>query len=77
MDIMEDFLHLRGVQFCRLDGHTKADVRQELLSTFNNPESPYKVFLLSTRAGGLGLNLQSSDTVIMSVQRKTSTRCFY
>jgi ATP-dependent helicase STH1/SNF2 len=68
MDIMEDFLHYRDIKFCRLDGHTKAEVRQELLSTFNNPDSPYKVFLLSTRAGGLGLNLQSSDTVIMWVQ---------
>jgi ATP-dependent helicase STH1/SNF2 len=67
MDIMEDFLHYRDIKFCRLDGHTKAEVRQELLSTFNNPDSPYKIFLLSTRAGGLGLNLQSSDTVIMWV----------
>lgn len=65
MDQMEHYLQYRKVEFCRLDGSTKAEDRQTLLSTFNDPDSPYKVFLLSTRAGGLGLNLQSADTVIM------------
>lgn len=36
-----------------------------LLKTFNDPASEYFVFLLSTRAGGLGLNLQSADTVVI------------
>lgn len=36
-----------------------------LLKTFNDPSSQYFVFLLSTRAGGLGLNLQSADTVVI------------
>lgn len=36
-----------------------------LLKTFNDPESEYFIFLLSTRAGGLGLNLQSADTVVI------------
>ncbi|KAF2866511.1 SNF2 family N-terminal domain-containing protein [Massariosphaeria phaeospora] len=65
MNIMEDFLRLRGMAYLRLDGGTKADDRSELLTQFNAPNSPYFCFLLSTRAGGLGLNLQTADTVII------------
>ena len=65
MTIIADFFDYRGWRYCRLDGSTKADDRQTLLSSFNDPESPYQVFILSTRAGGLGLNLQSADTVII------------
>jgi ATP-dependent helicase STH1/SNF2 len=65
MDIMEDFLRLRGIMYLRLDGTTKSDDRSELLREFNAPDSPYFMFLLSTRAGGLGLNLQTADTVII------------
>ncbi|KAF9985882.1 hypothetical protein BGZ75_002461 [Mortierella antarctica] len=65
MNIMEDFLHYRGYQYMRLDGSTKHDDRSLLLKQFNAPDSPYFVFLLSTRAGGLGLNLQTADTVII------------
>lgn len=65
MNIMEDFLRLRGMHYMRLDGSTKADDRSDLLKDFNAPDSPYFCFLLSTRAGGLGLNLQTADTVII------------
>lgn len=65
MSIMEDFLNYKGFSYLRLDGSTKADDRSELLKLFNAPDSPYFVFLLSTRAGGLGLNLQTADTVII------------
>lgn len=65
MNIMEDFLRLRGMKYLRLDGSTKSDDRSELLKLFNDPASEYFCFLLSTRAGGLGLNLQSADTVII------------
>jgi ATP-dependent helicase STH1/SNF2 len=65
MDIMEDFLRFRDIRYLRLDGSTKADERTELLQKFNAPNSPYFAFLLSTRAGGLGLNLQTADTVII------------
>lgn len=65
MSIIADYFDYRGWKYCRLDGSTKADERQVLLSTFNDPDSPYQVFILSTRAGGLGLNLQSADTVII------------
>ncbi|EME43167.1 hypothetical protein DOTSEDRAFT_72522 [Dothistroma septosporum NZE10] len=65
MNIMEDFLRYRGTKYLRLDGSTKADDRSELLRLFNAPGSEYQIFLLSTRAGGLGLNLQTADTVII------------
>ncbi|KAL9624987.1 MAG: hypothetical protein Q9160_000716 [Pyrenula sp. 1 TL-2023] len=65
MNIMEDFLRLRGLRYLRLDGSTKSDDRSELLRVFNDPQSEYFCFLLSTRAGGLGLNLQTADTVII------------
>ncbi|KAK9371107.1 SNF2 family N-terminal domain-containing protein [Lipomyces kononenkoae] len=65
MDIMEDFLRWRGMEYVRLDGGTKSEDRSELLKKFNAENSPYFAFLLSTRAGGLGLNLQTADTVII------------
>ncbi|EAQ89120.1 hypothetical protein CHGG_05739 [Chaetomium globosum CBS 148.51] len=65
MDIMEDFLRFRGITYLRLDGTTKSEDRSDLLYEFNRPDSPYFMFLLSTRAGGLGLNLQTADTVII------------
>jgi ATP-dependent helicase STH1/SNF2 len=65
MDIMEDYLRWKGLTYLRLDGHTKADDRTDMLTTFNKSEDPPFIFLLSTRAGGLGLNLQTADTVII------------
>lgn len=65
MDILEDYLEWHGYKFLRLDGTTKTEERGTLLQKFNAPESPYFMFLLSTRAGGLGLNLQTADTVIL------------
>jgi hypothetical protein len=49
----------------RLDGSTKAGERPQLVRDFNAPDSAAWVFLLSTRAGGVGLNLQSADTVVL------------
>ncbi|KAK6201142.1 SNF2 family N-terminal domain-containing protein, partial [Scheffersomyces amazonensis] len=65
MDIMEDFLRWCDMKYLRLDGSTKAEDRQDMLKAFNAPNSEYFCFLLSTRAGGLGLNLQTADTVII------------
>jgi ATP-dependent helicase STH1/SNF2 len=67
MDIMADFLTMMGWKFLRLDGGTKTEERANFVTLFNAKDSEYKVFILSTRAGGLGLNLQTADTVIMSV----------
>lgn len=65
MTIMEDYFNYRGFKYLRLDGTTKADDRGELLKVFNAAESEVFIFMLSTRAGGLGLNLQTADTVII------------
>ncbi len=65
MTIFEDFLLMQGYKYLRLDGSTKAEDRSDLLKKFNQPGSPYFIFMLSTRAGGLGLNLQTADTVII------------
>ncbi|KAJ2787761.1 ATP-dependent DNA helicase Snf21 [Coemansia interrupta] len=65
MTIMQDFLDWRGISCLRLDGSTSDDDRREYMRIFNEPDSPYKVFLLSTRAGGQGLNLQTADTVVI------------
>jgi ATP-dependent helicase STH1/SNF2 len=65
MNIMSDYLNFKNFRHLRLDGSTKAEDRQDYLKLFNAPESPFSVFLLSTRAGGLGLNLQTADTVVI------------
>ncbi|KAL4236408.1 Transcription activator BRG1 [Mactra antiquata] len=65
LSILEDYFLFRGYRYLRLDGTTKAEDRGELLALFNKEDSPYFIFILSTRAGGLGLNLQSADTVII------------
>ncbi|KAA1468433.1 hypothetical protein DENSPDRAFT_833719 [Dentipellis sp. KUC8613] len=65
MDIMEDFLKMMGWKYLRLDGGTKTEERAGHVQLFNAKDSEIKVFILSTRAGGLGLNLQTADTVII------------
>uniref|UniRef100_A0A0A9YTR4 ATP-dependent helicase brm n=2 Tax=Lygus hesperus TaxID=30085 RepID=A0A0A9YTR4_LYGHE len=65
MTIMEDYLSWRSFLYLRLDGTTKSEDRGDLLKKFNSPESEFFIFLLSTRAGGLGLNLQAADTVVI------------
>ncbi|EDO48116.1 predicted protein [Nematostella vectensis] len=65
MTILEDYFNWKGFPYLRLDGTTKSEDRGQLLSLFNAKDSPYFVFLLSTRAGGLGLNLQAADTVVI------------
>ncbi|XP_026107080.1 probable global transcription activator SNF2L2 isoform X3 [Carassius auratus] len=65
MTIMEDYFAYRNFLYLRLDGSTKSEDRAMLLKKFNEEGSQYFVFLLSTRAGGLGLNLQAADTVVI------------
>jgi len=65
MTILEDYFSYRGYLSLRLDGSTPAEEREKRMYKFNAPDSPYFIFLLSTRAGGLGLNLTAADTVII------------
>ena len=63
LDLVESYLHQTGIKLCRLDGSTPWQERRDAMQRFNeDPE--YKIFLLSTRAGGLGINLTGGDTVI-------------
>jgi hypothetical protein len=53
LDILEDYTRYRGYDYCRIDGQTKQEDRDEAMEVFNAPNSKKFVFLLSTRAGGL------------------------
>ncbi|CBZ56330.1 hypothetical protein NCLIV_067550 [Neospora caninum Liverpool] len=65
LDILEVYLSLRGHTYLRLDGGTSSEERQKRLTLYNQEGSEYFIFILSTKAGGLGVNLQSADTVII------------
>merc|ERR1712158_227804 len=63
LDVLESFLNYHGYVYMRLDGSTKVEQRQILMERFNN-DSKYFCFILSTRSGGVGINLTGADTVI-------------
>ena len=77
LSVMEDYLNFRKWNYCRIDGSTNIDERQRQMDVFNGEttsgvdgsrnqaEDRYFVFLLSTRAGGLGINLTAADTCII------------
>lgn len=65
LDIVEDFLDGIGLQHHRLDGSINSLEKQKRIDEFNAPNSPYFAFLLSTRAGGVGINLATADTVVI------------
>lgn len=65
LDILGDYLSIKGFQFQRLDGGIPSAQRRISIDHFNAPDSKDFVFLLSTRAGGLGINLMTADTVII------------
>ncbi|KAK9476757.1 SNF2 family N-terminal domain-containing protein [Lipomyces japonicus] len=65
LDILGDYLSFRGLPYQRLDGTVPAATRRIAIDHFNAPGSPDFVFLLSTRAGGLGINLMTADTVVI------------
>ncbi|GFO02771.1 lymphocyte-specific helicase-like [Plakobranchus ocellatus] len=65
LDLIEDYCQIRKYDFCRLDGATNIEDRKENMEVFNQKFSEKFVFLLSTRAGGLGINLIGADTVII------------
>jgi len=70
LDLLEDYCVYRQRQgdpftYCRIDGSTGGTERQDQIDAFNAPDSTIFIFLLSTRAGGLGINLQTADTVVI------------
>uniref|UniRef100_A0A8D3AGX9 DNA helicase n=1 Tax=Scophthalmus maximus TaxID=52904 RepID=A0A8D3AGX9_SCOMX len=65
LDLLEDFLENEGYKYERIDGGVTGNMRQEAIDRFNAPGAPQFAFLLSTRAGGLGINLASADTVVI------------
>jgi superfamily II DNA or RNA helicase len=65
LDILEDYCLWREFEYCRLDGSTPHESRQESINLYNAPGSTKFIFMLSTRAGGLGINLATADTVII------------
>jgi chromodomain-helicase-DNA-binding protein 4 len=65
LDIMEDFLIGMGYQYQRLDGNMSSLEKQKRIDSFNAKDSALFAFLLSTRAGGVGINLATADTVII------------
>ncbi|KAK3608042.1 hypothetical protein CHS0354_031028 [Potamilus streckersoni] len=65
LDILEDYLLHKRYLYERLDGRIRGNLRQEAIDRFCKPDSDRFVFLLCTRAGGLGINLTAADTVII------------
>jgi len=65
LDILEDYCVLRGWKYCRFDGSTQRAERNYVVHSFNRPDSDKFIFLMSTRSGGMGLNLQTADTCIL------------
>ena len=74
LDILSDYMSFRNYQHQRLDGMVSAEARKKSIAHFNAPGSPDFAFLLSTRAGGLGINLETADTVIIFDVRAASFR---
>jgi chromodomain-helicase-DNA-binding protein 1 len=65
LDILSDYMAFRGYQHQRLDGMVASEARKKSIAQFNAAGSQDFAFLLSTRAGGLGINLETADTVII------------
>jgi ATP-dependent DNA helicase len=64
LDLVEDYVIMRKYKYCRLDGMTSIESRLERIKAFNTDPDTF-IFLISTRAGGLGINLTAADTVII------------
>ncbi|KAJ7455925.1 P-loop containing nucleoside triphosphate hydrolase protein [Mycena galericulata] len=65
LDLLEDFMALRGIAYLRLDGSVSRARRSMVIRMFQREDSEHKVFLISTKAGGLGINLTKASTCIM------------
>jgi SWI/SNF-related matrix-associated actin-dependent regulator of chromatin subfamily A member 5 len=65
LDILEDYCWYRGHSYCRIDGNTPHEDRDGQIQEFNAENSSKFLFMLSTRAGGLGINLYTADIVVL------------
>ncbi|KNC83417.1 hypothetical protein SARC_04334 [Sphaeroforma arctica JP610] len=65
LDILQDYLEAANYNFERLDGNTGGEARQQAIDRYSRKDSDGFVFLLSTKAGGVGINLTAADTVII------------
>jgi len=65
LDILEDYCWYRKWKYCRIDGQTPHEDRDRQIQEFNEDDSEKFVFMLSTRAGGLGINLYTADIVVL------------
>ncbi|CAG7833636.1 unnamed protein product [Allacma fusca] len=65
LDIIEDYLEWKKIEFCRIDGNTSHEDRESSIRSFNSKDSTKFIFILSTRAGGLGINLATADVVVL------------
>jgi chromodomain-helicase-DNA-binding protein 4 len=65
LDVLEAWVSKRGWGYQRIDGTVRGGDRQHRIDRFNNDHETNWVFLLSTRAGGLGINLATADTVVI------------
>ncbi|CAN1814156.1 ATP-dependent DNA helicase DDM1 [Linum perenne] len=65
LDIMDYYFSEKGFEVCRIDGSVRLEERRRQIDEFNDLDSNCRVFLLSTRAGGLGINLTAADTCIL------------
>jgi len=81
LDILETFLNFYGYKYLRLDGSTKVEDRQRLMERFNTDTKIF-IFILSTRSGGVGINLTGADTVIFydndwnpAIDQQAQDRC--
>ncbi|KAL4401794.1 chromatin remodeling complex Adenosinetriphosphatase [Malassezia pachydermatis] len=65
LDILEDYCLFREYKYCRIDGSSVHEDRIAAIDEYNKPDSDKFVFLLTTRAGGLGINLTTADIVVL------------
>lgn len=65
LDLIDYYFSEKGFEVCRIDGRVKLAERKRQIQEFNDMNSDFRIFLLSTRAGGLGINLTAADTCIL------------
>lgn len=65
LKLIEEYLHYHKIRFEKIDGSTKAKDRQRAIDKFNKRPDHFEIFLLSTKAGGIGINLTSAKIVII------------